>query len=467
MYRRILLIMSLAAVLTMSGTESKSIELPKDCIDFFAPCNAPYIVTFSLHKNIWTGDKQEICVYSSLTGEQLWSTEFVLDQQIQVTDYGILATDFDGTQIFSFENGDRISNTFLLPVFIDDTNSLMIGTEGKNNKKIAAISLKTGERLWENEIGKNLGYYWNETCRPDSCTMFFSSDYAGRINLTTGEIKTFPLEVKASDKKGNLTQIGLGALQLLAGAGSITGTTVYYTPKHLNGLGSKMISDSDGRFYVADRNKLLCLDSCMNEVWKYDLPKGYGSRSAIYLSGDTLCMFNDRMISENGKTQKFGKTFTARFNRHTGEELEFVMFPEEWDKNTFGKNLTFAKEPIILYDSNTETFYPIGPTSDDTYAMIGRNGEAIFTDFELDVKSIIPAHDIYYNVASTNDEMVITQWGKKPVFIHVGKDGKAKANYDGGNIKKVVATATTLLIPDNNRLHIIDCSDSMTDKKGN
>ena len=56
------------------------------------------------------------------------------------------------------------------------------------------------------------------------------------------------------------------------------------------GLNSDVIQNS-GKNYFADRNSLHCFDNDMNETWNVELPEK-GTRSELFLQGDTICMVN-------------------------------------------------------------------------------------------------------------------------------------------------------------------------------
>lgn len=129
-----------------------------------------------------------------------------------------------------------------------------------------------------------------------------SGKHIWKVNIYTGDRLEYKLKRRIHDKKTNAGLIGLNVLTVL-----FTGTFAY-GPTYFDGFGSEPIIDDNGHIFAADRDAVVCLDYNLNEVWRYQLPEGIGSKSYLFLQGDTLRMINTGTAVTRTRTRKIWRT---------------------------------------------------------------------------------------------------------------------------------------------------------------
>ena len=235
--------------------------------------------------------------------------------------------------------------------------------------KITAYSLKTGEEIWQTKKILNVNYGLTY-CQPiDEVSDYVVSGDLIRVNWETGDLKKLDCKTCITNKKSVLTTALIGVAAGVAG-GMIGAPMMYipvYTPTYNNyrsfyympsslriaGLNSDVIQNS-GKNYFADRNSLHCFDNDMNETWNVELPEK-GTRSELFLKGDTICMVNLALgIYGNSGTKAMEKPYVATFSANDGKMFSYQ--PIEMEKQNVISCISFGDQLRLLFP-NREAIY--------------------------------------------------------------------------------------------------------------
>ena len=235
--------------------------------------------------------------------------------------------------------------------------------------KITAYSLKTGEEIWQTKKILNVNYGLTY-CQPiDEVSDYVVSGDLIRVNWETGDLKKLDCKTCITNKKSVLTTALIGVAAGVAG-GMIGAPMMYipvYTPTYNNyrsfyympsslriaGLNSDVIQNS-GKNYFADRNSLHCFDNDMNETWNVELPEK-GTRSELFLKGDTICMVNLALgIYGNSGTKAMEKPYVATFSANDGKLFSYQ--PIEMEKQNVISCISFGDQLRLLFP-NREAIY--------------------------------------------------------------------------------------------------------------
>lgn len=435
MKRIITCIMTLMWLTVAIAGNNVEVKIPDKCVDILLPDTASYIVFLTDQKTSSKDNQMRLKVASLKDGQGLWAKKFYPGRYVGVCDQGVLLEDGFEIKLYDFKTGEEIRKLTHRPVFIDSADDLMIGVKGSNSNKLKCSRLSTGETLWETKIDKNLGISWSEVDRPEPNTIIFQSDYIGKVNLVTGEIKTIGLNNSATDKKSFGLKMGAsilgGALATLLTGGIIL--PVPYGVPHFYGLFSDMLA-VNGRYYVADREGIYCFDTDLNRVWESPVPKGAGSRSFLYMRGDSIVMLNiGEALAPGRGAIKVGKPFRMSVNRSSGESSNLCLFSEKWDTERFGKRLDFVTSPVFILDDKGESLSLLAFPEEGAY-LYTPDGNLLHVDSDLNILDSIDEDMIYTVAAKFPDGYILRDTSDTPSFIRTDSDGKIIETYDSENI---------------------------------
>lgn len=282
------LLLCLIFNLQLYAQTDNTVAIPEDCYDIIVPDTAAYIM-FAMKKS-------DLKVHTFKTGECLWHTKYKPETyRIYAGNNGVFITKptplslkrKNETRFLDYRNGKELHKYDVLPALIDEENDILIGYKGDNNNKLFGYKISSGEELWKTKIEKNYGDPWDliVSSKSDS-SIICLGNHIWKVNIYTGDRLEYKLKRRIHDKKTNAGLIGLNVLTVL-----FTGTFAY-GPTYFDGFGSEPIIDDNGHIFAADRDAVVCLDYNLNEVWRYQLPEGIGSKSYLFLQGDTLRMIN-------------------------------------------------------------------------------------------------------------------------------------------------------------------------------
>lgn len=234
--------------------------------------------------------------------------------------------------------------------------------------KITAYSMTTGQEAWQTKKILNVNYGLTY-CQPiDEVSDYVVSGDLIRVNWETGDMKKLECKTSITNKKSVLATALVGVATGVVG-GMMGATMIYipvdrpasnnrsffYMPSSLRigGLNSDIIQNS-GKNYFADRNTLHCFDNDMNETWNVELPEK-GTRSALFLQGDTICMVNLASgIYGNGGVKAMEKPYVATFSATDGKLFSYQ--PIEMEKQNVISSFSFKNQLHLLFP-NREAIY--------------------------------------------------------------------------------------------------------------
>jgi outer membrane protein assembly factor BamB len=258
----------------------------------------------------------------------------------ELTDSGMLVYDRKKCALYDLTTGTLRWTAKLSKAKVDDAAGVLLGYQSPNSKKLSALSLSTGHLLWQTQLPHNGG--WEEYLTLSPNVRLILADNLHRIDLTTGRDTSFTLNKNAYDLKGAIIE---GLVTAMAGVGGCLltgGACVPYViptdPHTITRLRSN-ICIRGAYTYIADREKVACLDSLLRPVWVRTIPDKSGSFSNLTLRGDTLLMLNSGLGSRAGQSwMNKGRLFYAAYHAKTGERI--FMKP-------YAKDHTLASEPLL------------------------------------------------------------------------------------------------------------------------
>lgn len=317
--------------------------------------------------------------------------------------------------------------------------------------KITAYSLKTGEELWQTKKILNVNYGLTY-CQPiDEVSDYVVSGDLIRVNWETGDFKKLDCKTCITNKKSVLTTALIGVAAGVAG-GMIGAPMMYipvYTPTYNNyrsfyympsslriaGLNSDVIQNS-GKNYFADRNSLHCFDNDMNETWNVELPEK-GTRSELFLKGDTICMVNLALgIYGNSGTKAMEKPYVATFSANDGKLFSYQ--PIEMEKQnvisciSFGDQLRLLfpnREAIYNTTSNKMEFFDTDTTLIGSFRYYIGEGQLYKLNSDNSFSELNPTKD-YMPIRTNNGYVVDVKNGKPTVLATPSEAFRTIATHD-------------------------------------
>lgn len=438
--KRLLLNLLMLMSLTGSGLAADTVDvrIPAKCFDILVPDTASYVVFLADQKTSARDNQMRLKVASLKDGRGLWSRKYYPNRYVSVCDEGVIIGDAFNLVLYDFQTGKEIRKLTSRPLYFDYERNMMVGLRGMKNDKLCCSTLSTGENLWETKIDKSSGALWKVVESPDENTLIIQADYVGKIDLITGEMKSCPLKQSVFDRKSfwlsSSTAEAVVAGQLFGAVGgmllsafTMTMLNTQATLHNIDNFCSEVVKH-DGRFFVSDSERLVCLDSDLNEVWQSILPKNTGSRAKLEIHGDTIEMVNVGYVESGNRRYKSGRPFRASFLAGTGESLYLYFFPEKWDKERFGKNLDFVTESVFVCDESGDNFSRLQFPREGAYVN-APDCSILHVDTDLNRIGSIDSDKVYYLVASLPDGHIVKSKGETPSFIRIGLDGKVIERY--------------------------------------
>ncbi len=418
---------------------------------------------------------------------------------VRYTRKGILKSRFVSLSLLDTLTMKPIWKTTLSPVYINDSLGIILGY-GNNQLKLKAIRMEDGKRLWEAKIGRKFG--WSQIYPLAPAELLIVGDDIERLNLLTGQYTTYEAKTGIIDTK---TIAGMVMLGVVAGAvGGVVGGAVspgapvsvpYCVPSTsaqvISGLVSNVVQ-TDSCFYMADRNRMVCLDRQMNPRWVYELPNKTASSSYLEKEGNTLHLVNTGYgIKYGNQKVKSGRAFVAGFDATTGKQLYWHYFPEKkdrvldcihaedktcmilseglayrnvedsvlnltrWDIEKYGKLEGMIHYTVYAEDSLSDALLPV-EYDGAHYPVFTEKGRLYLVDKDLHIYKEYSQDSLYFPCVELEDYVCVYRQND---FRLIHKLGMPISSLSVG-WKQGMMTDTQLILLDNqNRLLFIDKKD--------
>lgn len=365
-------------------------SIPPHTFDIIFPHKAPYALFLADDKRFLK--HQKLIVKSFPSDKEIWSMPInTLISGVYPLDFGVIVTKGKNSILYDYASGKKIHKMKGIPAYIDTVRKILVGYQGEGNSTLVGYDLTSGKRLWKTKVGNNFGYNWDTVVPLDSNTAIYEGGDLWKLNIHTGQCERFKVKRHIFDKAANAGTAALGVLSAFVGGAFM------YSPSYFSDLGSNVLTEEDGRLYVADRDALTCVDTTLNVVWRTLLPENTGSKSMIRLSGDTIEMLNLGQAMTGARTRNLGDAFIATFNKNTGEQYDLLTLNKEWDKDEYSNELHFISRPPYLYDNDSEKIVPID-YSPGTFPILTTAGDVSIVDHTLKEVSRYPYGDIFYKL---------------------------------------------------------------------
>lgn len=419
----------------MNAMNVDSIAIPANTSDILMDDINPYVGFEVNDVSIWNG-KHPFRLYSLATGEEVWRRSVGMGAVISFTPHGVLISAGD-TRLYDYGSGKETGKCKTEMRWMDSGRDILIGKSG--NGKIECYRISTGERLWSSDAAGIDYSGWKGVICPDPEHIVFSANVGARINITTGDIQTVALKRNIHDNKGNALKIGLGVITGIVTGGIGMGVTMVPNLSKYEQLGSDILYDGEGRYYVADRDALICLDDMWRQVWRTELPYNSGSYSRLYLRGDSIDILNEGVGVLEGCMKKVGYPFWATYDRNTGKEIGVSIVRDRWDEEELGKDyLTFVPDGLYRFDEVEHRFVEIFHDS-ERYPVMKKNLEITMADRDLRYGDTWDTDVVFRVMNMDEDGIVFGRFIGYPKFIRMDLEGKVTEIYPEG-VENIIFT---------------------------
>ncbi len=378
----------------------------------------------------------EISYYNLNERRELWRNPINYQTTCAIcTNKGILK--LSGINSFYSNNGGikLWKNTASL-IQTEESHNLFFGYENPNSSKLSAYSLTDGSELWNIEVSHEYG--WNDQINISTSDKLIVTDNLYRINFSTGAVFQYPLKVGMPDNKKVFPEVR--SMLIKAGAYiDLWGRYYENTPMMTNENGiTGMVSNicqNDSVYYIADCEKVSCVDTLLQPRWTCNIPNNLASHSHLFINGERLYMLNMGYGLKNGSYRvKCGKPFLASYDIHTGKQIYmnmlspkkamiegaiatkgafFMLFDNGltyqnvvdttinrhyWDVEKYGKLHLLITDTIYVIDSIRGNFTPV--CFDGVNCPVySDNGHVYIVDKNLNIKADYPRNLIYIQYA--------------------------------------------------------------------
>lgn len=398
------------------------VEYPANLYDIRMSDSSPYALTMVRNATVWNQSGAYFNVVDTAEGNILWSKD--INYFCGTADiYGpyVITVIGNKTTVYELGSGEKLYNLKLRKTYVDPVKDLIVGCKGK---KVECHRLSDGKLLWKSRFDDKDDLEWTLVDKGCDDVIVFCSKHLYTLNLVTGTLATYKLNVSSADKKSNALSITAAILCGVVSVGLTGGMAFmpYMGTYSMNDLHSNVLSDS-ALYYIADKRHIACLDRSMNQVWSYSLPDNMGARSRIYCSGDTLFMLNEGYGMSNGDVRRnVGKPFFAAFDKATGENLFVRLLPEKWNESVYGKNLMFANDNLFYLTPDDDRFSAIASVGFE-YPVMTSLGDVYMVDSDMNVGKAYFRNDVYHTVGEVDDYIVVGQNTDNPDFYIISRDG--------------------------------------------
>jgi outer membrane protein assembly factor BamB len=339
------------------------------------------------------------------------------------------------TIFYSKTNGIKLWEILGTLIQVDDFHKLFIGYRGPTSNQLCAFNIADGSELWNTKVSREYG--WTDQINISSSEKLVVADNLYRINLSTGEALQYPLKVGKPDV-GSMFLQGLAAVAA-AGIGVAAATAqsyrFYYSPVMMtNNVITGMVSNicqNDSVYYIADCDKVLCVDRFFQCKWTCDFPKNLASHSKLLVNGNRLYMLNMGYGLKNGSLPiKNGRPFLASYDIHTGKQIymntlspkkymikgaiatkdaffilsdsalvyqnvvDTTVSRHDWNVNKYGKLCQLITDTVYVIDSIKGNFTPIYFDGVNC-PVYSDKGHLYVVDKDLKIKADYPRNSIY------------------------------------------------------------------------
>lgn len=344
-----------------------------------------------------------------------------------------------------------------------------------------------GSELWNTKVSRKYG--WSNFINISSSEILVVADNLYRINFSTGETIQYPLNAGQPDVARTLF-----GQSFVADIGtSMSGRSSYFMPVMMNNkvfaVMTSNICQNDSVYYIADRDRVSCVDTLLNPKWTCDFPENVASHSELFVNGDRLYMLNMGYGLRNDSIQiKRGKPFLASYDIHTGKQIYLNMLSlkndtiqgavatndaffilsdsslvyqnvvdttvsrQDWNMKKYGKLCKFVTDTVYAIDSIKGNFTPIyfDRTNCPVYST---NGHLYIVDKDLNIKADYPKSLIYKPYVSMKDYFCVN---KGDDFWLINKLGLPVIHFNSGIRHSEFVGNKLALLTDKNDLLFID-----------
>lgn len=395
----------------------------------------------------WLQNKGGIGAFSLKESRLLWTYPFdYSSSSVYCTKAGVIISNGSKINMLNPATGEECWNSKFYPVQFDDSTNVVLGYSSARSSKLSGYDLRTGEQLWTVKMPHDKNWGWNRVIREDSVNWLIVADNLNRLNISTGQVAVHEAKTGVTDVKSALLQ-GLAMAAGAAVGAMASGYAVYplgvVSPNVINRLHSNVVQD-DSLYFFADRERLACLDSTMNQVWSYDFPSKTTAYSQLVCNDSTLYMFNLGFGFRDGRQRtKMGRPFIAAFDKRTGAckfmnmlslkkdmvedavlnpDGTFMLFDDglaykrelndstvtisPWDVKQYGKLRAIITDPVYSY-YKLKNMFDVIATDGYHFPVITERGDIYMVDRELNISEHFPANTLYWPICMVGDKMCV------------------------------------------------------------
>lgn len=472
-----------------------AISLPTAAANIYVSPDNRYMALLMPRKE--DEDKGTLMLYDQNTDKVKWSIPLnttlygygkLTDQQrrraisrlfdISLTRHGVLFAKTGDSHLclLDYENGKKRWDIKLQALLVSDSLDIVLGYKTATGSKVQAYRISTGQLLWEGKVKHTTNWGWDDMTTVNDTTLLVVADDLQFIDVKSGRMLKYSLKTGVTSGSAVLAQIGMGLLQGVAmGAMGAMAGMHYYTPYYVPYVQSTTLSRTcsnvvhhEGRYYVADRDSLLCLDANADKIWGYEFPPRTASFSRLFQDKQHIYMLNYGFALLGGQTvKKSGRPFLASFDAETGEQLSFcqlsmkkdnieracitpqgafLMFDDglayqllndsvvnikPWDSKAYGQLTSMPADTLYAFRKNDEVLTPLHYDQDHCIVTTDK-GKMLVVGRDLEIKDDYQAENVYWPIARWSNDVLTGYFpdedGQQPDYWIVHESGLPKAH---------------------------------------
>lgn len=272
----------------------------------------------------WMNNTGNVIFYDLNIGVEKWSKKInYQSQRIQQIDNTIIWSS-GKSYCLNSENGENmweIKNNIL---YVSPINNIGIGYSLSKAEILQGIDLASGKTIWDRKVSRDYG--WNSILYLDDSKILVTAAGLHTLDLKAGTGWDFDGITGKKDYTGTVVANTAGVA-----LGLLTGTAVISTGHNLV---RDLVSNTyieDNNIFIADREKLSCVNIDGSVQWTHTFPENIVSKSKIFTKSDTVYMVNYGYAFMRQRRLDYGIPFIAAFNKNNGEQF---FLAEVGDKHT-------------------------------------------------------------------------------------------------------------------------------------
>lgn len=355
---------------------------------------------------------------------------------------------------YNKRNGEKLWSNKNSIYNIDPTLNIILGYKYVNmvgyTNKLQGFNIEDGSILWERKINKKYG--WTDIINMNDSVKLVVADGIHQLNIKTGEGWHYEAETGEENFVPEVDKSCIGSVAEYKA--DIELLSAVYTRSNIIFHGDDII--------MASKEKISRIDKNDGHVkWSTPIKPSYGSKSKIFIEGNTVYLINTGYALANGRRVRFGFPSFGGFSLETGKQLFFLPVDNErrviqdfkysddklvilffnniWEysleegkllkdkqytTHRHGQYMNFVGDNIFVKTGDNE-FTPVANMEADKYYVYTSKGNVMVFDSKFKKEGVIGAEKLWFSKI-LGDDMTLLSHKNRSVIVN--KDLKVIAD---------------------------------------